>query len=110
MTFSQLSLVALLANVLVVPLVPIAMLFSAFAGLAGAFLPALAGWVALPARLLLTYMLDVVHALSDIPSVLLHRSISLLAMLMFYGCVIIFILSLQKRINKAKKIKIETGL
>src|SRR6266404_8669704 len=60
MTFSQLSIVALIANLLVVPLVPIAMLLSAVAGLFGAFVPQIAGWFALPARLLLTYMLDIV--------------------------------------------------
>jgi competence protein ComEC len=102
MTFSHLSLVALLANVLVVPLVPPAMLFSAIAGLAGAFLPAIAGWVALPARLILTYMLDVIHVLSAIPSVLLHRSITLMTMIIFYAFVIIFVLSIYKFVKKTK--------
>jgi competence protein ComEC len=109
MTFSQLSLVALLANVLVVPLVPPAMLLSALAGLAGAFLPAVAGWVALPARLVLTYMLDVIHVLSTIPSVLLHRSISLITMLIFYACVILFVLSIYKFVRKTKRAVIDPG-
>ncbi len=103
MTFSQLSLVALLANVLVVPLVPPAMLFSAAAGLSGAFLPAIAGWVALPARLVLTYMLDVISILSGIPSVLLHRSISLAAMIVFYICVMVFVLTLYKFTRKTER-------
>src|SRR5581483_4964968 len=54
MTFSQLSIVALIANLLVVPLVPLAMLLSTVAGAAGFITPQIAGWLALPARLLLT--------------------------------------------------------
>lgn len=100
MTFSQLSVVALLANVLVVPLVPLAMLLSAAAGLAGMIAPALAGWIALPARLLLTYMLDLVHMLSDIPSVLIHRSISAVYMFGLYSAVIAVTLVLYRKLPK----------
>jgi len=88
MTFSQLSIVALVANALIVPLVPLAMLLSAAAAGAGAIIPQFAGWLALPARLLLTYMLDVVHMMSSIPSVLIHRSISLGYMIAIYGIVL----------------------
>jgi len=108
MTFSQLSMVALLANVLAVPLVPLAMLFSTVAGLAGAFLPTIAGWIALPARITLTYMLDVIHVLASIPSVLLHRSISLATMLVFYACVIVFVVTIythSKRHNTLNMLK-----
>lgn len=67
--FGQMSFVALLANVLVVALVPLAMLLCLVAGLACMLAPALAGWIAFPARLLLTYMLDVSNILSRIPHV-----------------------------------------
>jgi competence protein ComEC len=67
--FGQMSFIGLLANVLVVALVPLAMLLCLVAGLAGMLLPAIAGWVAWPARLLLTYMLDVATALSRIPHI-----------------------------------------
>ncbi|MBX4188526.1 ComEC/Rec2 family competence protein [Candidatus Saccharibacteria bacterium] len=88
MTFSQLSIIALVANALVVPLVPLAMLLSAIAAGAGAIAPQIAGWLAFPARLLLTYMLDVVHLLSDIPTVLVRRSISLEYMITIYAIVL----------------------
>jgi len=84
LTFSQLSLVALIANLIVVPLVPAAMLLAAIAATAGALAPQLAGWFALPARIILTYMLDIVHMLSAIPSVLVHASISPTLMIGFY--------------------------
>jgi competence protein ComEC len=107
MTFGQLSLVALLANVLVVPLVPLAMLLGTAAGLAGMLAPQLAGWVALPARLLLTYMLDLIRLLSSIPSVLIHRSISVAAMLALYALVALITLILYKRLPNKPKIVAE---
>jgi competence protein ComEC len=67
--FGQMSFIGLLANVLVVALVPLAMLLCLVAGVAGMLVPAIAGWVAWPARLLLTYMLDVATSLSRIPHI-----------------------------------------
>lgn len=65
--FGEMSLVSLLANVLVVPLVPLAMLLGLFAGLGGLLLPVIAGWIAWPATVVLTYMLDIAALLSRIP-------------------------------------------
>lgn len=103
MTFSQLSIIALVANALIVPLVPLAMLLSAVAGAAGALIPQFAGWVALPARLLLTYMLDIVHLLASLPSVLIHRSISLPYMLAVYAAVIFATLITYRKLPKTGK-------
>ena len=102
LSFNQLSLVALLANVLIVPLVPVAMLLAAVAGTAGMLIPQVAGWFALPARLLLTYMLDIVHLLASIPSVLMHLSISVTYMLVFYIAVLVIILVAHKHIKNKK--------
>lgn len=96
MTFSQLSLVALVANAIIVPLVPMAMLLGAVAGAAGAIIPQLAGWLAWPASLLMTYMLDVIHIMASIPSVLLHASINITYMLSFYLFVLIAVLAARK--------------
>lgn len=65
--FEQLSLVGLPANVLVVALIPLAMLLSLFAGLTGMFVVSIAGWIAFPAKILITYMLDVAHILGQTP-------------------------------------------
>lgn len=67
--FGQMSFVSLLANMLVVALIPLAMLLSLVAGLAGMLAVNLAGWFAWPAQVLLTYMLDIVNLLSRIPHV-----------------------------------------
>ncbi len=108
MTFGQLSLVALLANLLIVPLVPLAMLLSAFAAAAGAVAAPVAGWFALPARLLLTYMLDLVHILSNIPSEFLHLTISPVIMVMAYGLVLLVVLAASRHLKlKTKVIKAE---
>jgi competence protein ComEC len=89
--FGEVSLVSLLANVLVVPFIPLAMLFALIAGLAGMFVPMLAGWLALPAKWLLTYMLDIAGVLSRLPHAFVsHIGFSLGLMLASY-CIIIFI-------------------
>ena len=107
MTFSQLSIIALVANVLVVPLVPLAMLLAAVAGLFGAFVPQIAGWFALPARLLLTYMLDIVHMLSSIPAVLIHRSISVFYMIALYAVVLAVTIVLYRRLPNRTNLTVE---
>ena len=107
MTFSQLSIIALVANVLVVPLVPLAMLLASVAGLFGAFVPQIAGWFALPARLLLTYMLDIVHMLSSIPAVLIHRSISVFYMIALYAVVLAVTIVLYRRLPNRTNLTVE---
>lgn len=97
MSFNQLSLVGLVANALVVPLIPFAMLFAAMAAGAGMIIPALAGWFAWPANILLTYMLDITRALSAIPGIFLHRSVSLAAMLGLYATILLVVLLAQRR-------------
>jgi ComEC/Rec2-related protein len=72
-TFGQMSFIGLLANVLVTALVPLAMLLTLVAGLAGMLIPAVAGWLAWPARILLTYMLDVAGMLSRLPHVFVQN-------------------------------------
>jgi competence protein ComEC len=107
MAFSQLSIVALVANLLIVPLVPLAMLLAAIAGIAGAFVPQVAGWFALPARLLLTYMLDVVHMLSNVPSALIHRSINVAYMITLYALVLLIVLAAHRKLPKNKPVIVE---
>ncbi|HVX24355.1 MAG TPA: ComEC/Rec2 family competence protein [Candidatus Saccharimonadales bacterium] len=68
-TFGQISFIGLPANVLVTSLVPLAMLLCAIAGLAGMLVGPIAGWLAWPARILLTYMLDISHLLARIPHI-----------------------------------------
>ncbi len=99
--FSETSLVALLSNVIVVPLVPFAMLFSLVAGLAGMIVPVASGLFAWPANILMTYMLDIVSLMSRIPNAHIERVLSLVGMLLCYALIIAICLILSRRI-KAK--------
>lgn len=84
-TFGQMSFIGLPANMLVVALVPLAMLLSTIAGLAGMLAPQLAGWAAWPAKLLLSYMLDISHVLAGLPHIFAQNlGLSLVEMLMWY--------------------------
>lgn len=83
--FGQMSMVSLLSNMLVVALIPLAMLLSFIAGLAGMLVGGIAGWFAWPAQLLLTYMLDIVTLLSRIPHVFQeNRYLSVIDMTVWY--------------------------
>jgi len=87
--FGQISFVGLLANVLVVVFIPLAMLLGLTAGLSGMLFSSYAGWIALPAKILLTYMLDIAHILSGIPNVFIEDlSLSLPQMLIIYFLVV----------------------
>ncbi len=66
-TFGQMSFVGLIANTLIAAFIPIAMLLSAVAGITGMAASSFVGWVAWPATLVLTYMLDIATLLSRLP-------------------------------------------
>lgn len=65
--FGQFSNVALIANLLVLPLVPLAMLLTSIAGIAALVAPPLATIVGLPAQWLLTYMTSAAQYLAGLP-------------------------------------------
>lgn len=101
--FGQMSFIGLLANVLVTALVPLAMLLTLIAGLAGMLLPAFAGWLAWPAHIILTYMLDISSTLSRIPHVFVQNlSFPTWQMLLAYGLIIILTFTLRKRTKRPK--------
>lgn len=67
MAFGQLSNVAIVSNLLVLPLVPLAMLLTFFAGIGGLALPTFATIIGMPATWLLGYMVNVAEYLSSLP-------------------------------------------
>jgi competence protein ComEC len=84
-SFGQMPLIGLPANVLVVTVIPLAMFLSLVAGLAGMLFVPLTGWLALPAKLLLTYMLDCATLLSRLPHIFLRNlALSVRGMLILY--------------------------
>lgn len=96
--FGQVSLIGLLANVLVALFIPLAMLLSFIAGLAGMLVPLLAGWFAWPAKILLTYMLDTAVVLSRVPHVFKTNAyLSAADMVLCYGLVLLLLYGLYKK-------------
>lgn len=65
--FGQMSNVAVIANLLVLPLVPLAMLLTFVAGVGAFIVPAAAVIVGFPAQVLLGYMVQVAMYLAQIP-------------------------------------------
>jgi competence protein ComEC len=98
--FQQVSFISLIANVLVIPLVPIAMLVSLMAGLAGMWVPAVAGWFAWPAQMILTYMLDISAMLSRVPHAVAKYALSLTALVFLYGVIIVMLLVMWRKIRQ----------
>ena len=95
--FGQVSIIALVANVLIVPLVPLAMLMVFAAALAGMLAPTVAGWVAWPARILLTYMLDLISLLARVPHALAQQALPLPRMLGLYVIILAIVLVLWSK-------------
>jgi competence protein ComEC len=61
--FGQMSNVAVFANMLILPFIPLTMVLVFIAGIGAG----LGGWVGLPAELLLRYMISIAHYFADLP-------------------------------------------
>lgn len=70
--FGQFSVVAPIANLLILPLVPIAMLLTFVAGIGGLMIPIFAHVVGLPAELLLSYMTQTIEYVGKLPWATTH--------------------------------------
>ncbi len=64
--FGRLSVISPIANVLVVPFIPISMLLIFLTGVVGIISPVLALWVAVPARIIMTITVWVIEKLSSL--------------------------------------------
>jgi competence protein ComEC len=97
--FGDLSIVAPFTNLIVLPMVPLAMLVSFVAGLAGMIVPAFAGWLAWPAGVLLWLMLAIVDWFGRLPWAGTTVYIDATTMLVTYGLIVLLVLML-KRVNQ----------
>lgn len=105
--FGQISLIGLPANVLVVTLIPLAMLLSLIAGLAGMMAGSFVGWLAWPAILILTYMLDIAQLLAGVPHSFAQKiGLSIWQMLIVYLTLGLLILILYIKTKHSKYDKI----
>lgn len=103
--FGRLSLISIVANVLVVPVLPFAMLASLVAGLYG-----MLGWqvfsliVTGPARIILGYILEISSLLSRIPSASVGAKINLIQMLVLVALVLVWTVLLWKKSSRVARI------
>ena len=102
--FGQLSLISPLANLIELPLVPAAMLFSLIAGVAGMVVPAFAGWLAWPADLLLRFMLWIVNSLAGVPGAGQTISLGFVPMLTIYGLIGVVTIVLTRPFGRKPKL------
>ncbi|MEK7601927.1 MAG: ComEC/Rec2 family competence protein [Patescibacteria group bacterium] len=93
----NLSLVAIPANILVLPVIPFAMAFAAIAGVVGILVPLAAPFFGLPAYALLSYVIGVAESASHIPFA--HVIIPLFSavfLLVAYSLIAVLVVRLQK--------------
>lgn len=90
LAFGQFSNVAILANLLVLPLVPLAMLLTFAAGSVALFLPMLATLAGLPALLVLGYMTKVTLYLGNVSWAQTELTVPVYFVLLYYAVLIAF--------------------
>jgi competence protein ComEC len=108
-TFGNVSLVALFANIAVVPFIPFAMVATFVAGISGAILPeALVGWLAMPAQMLLSYIISVTQLFAAPTWAQASIEIDRITLLVIYVMLLILVSVLydrsKLRINKVPSI------
>ena len=86
--FSQLSVVGLAANLVIEPMVPLAMLASLVAGLAGLWLPLWSDYIVVPTGVILKFMLQLIGAMAALPWAMTTTSLSTIQMLECYAVII----------------------
>lgn len=96
-SFGTVSHVAIIANLLIVPLVPLAMLLTFIVGIVGLVLPAIVGFVGLPVTWLLTYMTSVASFLAELPWAQADASSLAWAVPLYAGALIIFCWYMQRK-------------
>lgn len=102
LTFGTLSLMAPLANILVLPLIPFAMLASFVAGVGGILLPFYSAWLALPATWILGLILRISESLSGWEMASIRGTTGMTVVVTTYLVVIILVLLLQLGIRRSK--------
>lgn len=95
-SFSRVSAISVLANLLVLPAIPITMLFTFIGGLGGIINSSLSSLLALPARLVMDYILLVVEYLSRVSWAEQDISIKKYQMIGVYLLILVIVFILHK--------------
>ena len=86
--FGQLPILSLVANMLVAPIIPLAMAVTAIAGIAGLAAPGLLGFSGIIANYVVGYVVEVVEALASVEWAQMNVQIDSLVMLILYAAVV----------------------
>lgn len=97
MAFGQFSNVAVVANLLVLPLVPLAMLLTFVSGIFGILMPGIAALLSMPAYLLLHYMVVVIEFFADLPWALSSVNLAWWGLAIIYGLIIGFCIYMWRK-------------
>ena len=96
--FGQMSLIGLLANILIVGLIPLAMLLSLISGIVGVLFSNISPLIAWPCAILLNSMLGTAHVLASIPGIFIENiKLSLGYMLALYLTALLLIVVLASK-------------
>ncbi len=98
--FGEISMISILANAIILPFIPVAMLATFIAGLAGAFVPHISGWFAWPADFLLTFMIDAITIMAQVPWALKEISTNWFQAGIFYGIIGLVAVIMWKKTRK----------
>ena len=96
LAFGQYSLVSIVANMAILPLVPVAMLGTFVAGLSGIAVPAAAQIIGMPAEILLGYMVFTAQFLGGMPWAIQEFTISPSVLIAAYSSMIIACMYIQR--------------
>jgi competence protein ComEC len=96
-SFGQFASFALIANMLVLPLVPITMLLTLIAGMGGLMLPGVAHWFGFPAYVVLHYMLWIINYIAALPGALQHIHFGGALLAGYYGCMLAICIVLWRK-------------
>lgn len=95
-SFGVISNVALIANLLVLPFVPMAMLLTFIAGVVAIVVPTLGELVALPAYWLLSYMTWIIELLAELPWASAELKIGVVEAAALYSMIVLLIIALKR--------------
>lgn len=90
--FGEISVISILANILILPFVPLAMGLTFVGAIAGAVIPVYSSWISAPASFVLSYMINVVDFLSSFSWALADFKIDTFSMAVIYGFILAFVM------------------
>ncbi len=97
LAFSQYSLYALPANILVLPIVPLAMLCTFIAGFAGLLMPSAASIAGWPATMLLRYSIKIIEYFASLPNAQGELTFNPLLMFASYSGIAAAVIYMKRR-------------